>query len=85
MTRSSHHILKEIGTGLPTADPGMVYEAVGEAAAQAEIYARTAAEFAAVGDARGLAYSIRCAAAALQAAASMAEELRPSQRGGRAA
>lgn len=67
------------------ADPGLIFESVAEAAAQAEIYARTASEFAAIGDARGLAYSIKCAAAALQTAASMAEELRPSRQGGRAA
>lgn len=70
---------------LPAPDLSMVYEAVAEATAQAETYARTASDFAAVGDLRGLSYSIRCAAAALQTAASMAEELRPSQQGGRAA
>lgn len=67
------------------ADPSLIYEAVGEAAATAEAYARTASDFAAIGDAKGLAYSIRCAALALQAAAEMAEGLRPQQQGRRAA
>lgn len=77
--------LRQIVSGGPTADPGMIYEAVAEAAVTAERYSHTAAEFAAIGDMRGLSYAIRCAAKALETAASIAEELRPSQQGGRAA
>ena len=70
----------------PAPDLTSVFEAVAEAAAQAETYARAATDFAAIGDARGLAYSIRCASAALVAAADLADELRPSrQNGGQAA
>lgn len=83
--RNPPHILKEIRTGLPAADPSMIYEAVAEAAWTAERYSHTAAEFAAIGDMRGLSYAIRCAAKALQTATSLAEELRPSPQGGRAA
>lgn len=64
------------------ADLMPVFEAVAEAAAQAEVYARAATDFAAIGDARGLAYSIRCAAAALMTASGLADELRPSRQDG---
>ena len=63
-------------------DLSAIFEAVAEAAAQAETYARAATDFAAIGDARGLSYSLRCASAALVAAADLADELRPSRQGG---
>ncbi|TXN40674.1 hypothetical protein FV227_14045 [Methylobacterium sp. WL119] len=59
-----------------------VFEAVAEAAAQAEVYARAAADFAAIGDARGLGYSLRSAAACLMTASGLADELRPSRQAG---
>ncbi|TXN26163.1 hypothetical protein FV232_26290 [Methylobacterium sp. WL30] len=69
----------QVGNRLPTPDLVPVYEAAGDAARIAESYARAATEFAAIGDARGLAYSIRCAASALMTAAGLADELRPSR------
>ena len=59
------------------------FDAVAEAAAIAEAYARTAAEFAALGDARGLAYALRCATSAILNATEIATTLRPTcSRGG---
>ena len=66
----------------PAPDLTGVFEAVRDAAAQAETYARAATDFAAIGDARGLSYSLRCASAALVAAADLADELRPSRQAG---
>ena len=62
----------------------LAFESIAEAAATAETYAHAAMNFAAVGDARGLAYSLRCAAAALRTASEMAETLRPNREGRRA-
>ncbi|TXN15888.1 hypothetical protein FV219_01585 [Methylobacterium sp. WL122] len=71
---------------IPPADLTPVFEAVAEAAGQVEVYAHAATNFAAIGDARGLAYSLRCAAASLMAASGLADELRPSRQiGGRVA
>jgi hypothetical protein len=59
------------------------FDAVAEAAAIAETYARTAAEFAAIGDAKGLAYALRCATSAILNATEIAMTLRPTgSRGG---
>lgn len=59
------------------------FEAIVEAAGIAETYARTAAEFAAIGDSRGVNYALRQAAVALASAADTAASLRPhSLRGG---
>lgn len=62
---------------VPAPIPSLTLDAVAEATSQAAAYAQTATTFAELGDARGLLYAIRCAAAALQTAASMAEDLRP--------
>jgi hypothetical protein len=59
-----------------------VFEAVAEATSQAEVYAHAATNFAAVGDARGMAYALRSAAACLVTASSLADELRPSRQAG---
>ena len=67
-------------SGLRTITPtaGLAFDAVAEAASIAESYARNAAEFALIRDARGAAYSLNCAAKALAAAASAAQALRPA-------
>ncbi|MCJ2065186.1 hypothetical protein MKK63_21070 [Methylobacterium sp. J-088] len=64
----------------PTA--ALTFDAVAEAASIAEAYARNAAEFALIRDARGAAYSLNCAAKALASAASTAQALRPAQQNG---
>lgn len=64
----------------PTA--ALQFDAVAEAASIAETYARNAAGFALVRDARGTAYSLNCAAKALASAASTAQALRPDQQDG---
>jgi hypothetical protein len=64
----------------PTAS--LTFDAVAEAASIAEAYARNAAEFALIRDARGAAYSLNCAAKALASAASTAQALRPAQQDG---
>lgn len=62
---------------------GHTFEAIVEAAGIAETYARTAAEFAAIGDSRGVNYALRQAAVALASAADTAATLRPNgSRGG---
>ena len=63
-----------------TPTESLVFDAVAEAASIAETYARNAAEFALIRDARGAAYSLNCAAKALASAASTAQALRPAQR-----
>ena len=71
----------------PTApdDKGAVHGAIGDAMALAATYSDTAAQYAAIRDVRGLAYAIRSASACVLNAASLLDELRPSQRqGGRA-
>ncbi|WP_227440938.1 hypothetical protein [Methylobacterium sp. W2] len=72
---------------VPTApdDRGAVFDAIGTAMASAEVYAATAANFATLRDARGLAYSVRSAAACLSMAAELLDEVKPAPRnGGRA-
>ena len=54
------------------------FDAVAEAASIAETYARTAAEFAAIGDRRGVNYALRQAAVAIASAAESAATLHPS-------
>ena len=68
-----------------TPTDALTFDAVAEAASIAEAYARNAAEFALIRDAKGAAYSLNCAAKALASAASTAQALRPAQRteGGR--
>lgn len=65
--------------GYPAITPTtcLTFDAVAEAAGLAESYARSAAEFALIRDARGAAYSLNCAAKALATAASAAQALRP--------
>lgn len=66
-------------------DRGAVFDAIGAAMASAEVYAGTAADFSALRDLRGLAYSIRSAAACLSTAAELLDEVKPAPaRGGRA-
>lgn len=60
----------------------LAFDAIGEAATIAECYARTAGEFAAIGDGRGVRYALRQAAVAIAAAADAAATLRPSTDGG---
>ena len=55
-----------------------VFEAIAAALNEAATYASTGQQFAEIGDARGLAYATRCASAALLAAASLIEEVRPA-------
>lgn len=52
-----------------------IFGAVAEATATAATYAQTATAMAEIGDLRGAAYGIRCAAAAIQNAAELLEEL----------
>ncbi|MCJ2063249.1 hypothetical protein MKK63_11060 [Methylobacterium sp. J-088] len=65
-----------------TPTDALTFDAVAEAASIAESYARNAAEFALIRDARGAAYSLNCAAKALASAASTAQALRPAQQDG---
>jgi hypothetical protein len=59
------------------------FDAIVEAAGIAESYARTAAEFAAIGDSHGVNYALRQAAIAIASAADTAATLRPTgSRGG---
>jgi len=60
------------------------FEAIGEAAELAANYADMAVRFAAVNDARGAAYALRCAGASLLTATQAVEMLRPpaGRRGG---
>ena len=60
------------------------YEALGEAAELAANYADLAVRFAAMNDARGAAYALRCAGASLLTATQAVEMLRPpsGRRGG---
>jgi hypothetical protein len=55
----------------------LAFDAIGEAATIAETYSRAVAEFAAVGDDRGIRFALRQAAVALASAATVAETLRP--------
>ena len=73
-----------VRTPIPTApdDVGAVYDAISEAMAQAATYAETAVRFSDLRDARGLAYAVRSASACLLSAASLVDEVRPSQRRG---
>ncbi|WP_244474514.1 hypothetical protein [Methylobacterium sp. Leaf85] len=63
-------------------DRGAVFDAIGTAMASAEVYAATAANFATLRDARGLAYAIRSAAACLSTAAELLDEVKPAPRNG---
>lgn len=60
------------------------FEAIGEAAELAANYADLAVRFAAMNDARGAAYALRCAGASLLTATQAVEMLRqpPGRRGG---
>lgn len=65
-------------------DKGAVHDAIGEAMRLAATYADTATQYAAIRDARGLAYAVRSASACLLSAASLLDELRTSaSRGGK--
>ncbi|TXM66525.1 hypothetical protein FV226_23395 [Methylobacterium sp. WL12] len=59
-----------------------VLNAISDAVATCEAYSRTAGEFAALGDVKGLVYAVRCASAAILSAADLAGELRPSRQNG---
>jgi hypothetical protein len=72
--------MKALAEITPTA--ALTFDAVAEAASIAEAYARNAAEFALIRDARGAAYSLNCAVKALAAAATAAQALRPAQQAG---
>ena len=61
---------------------GAVFEAVADSMVVAGTYANAAVDFASIKDARGLAYAVRSASAALLTAASLVEELRPPGKGG---
>lgn len=62
---------------------GLNFEAIGEAAELAANYADLAVRFAAMNDARGAAYALRCAGASLLTATQAVEMLRqPSGRRG---
>ena len=63
---------------------GLSFDAIGEAAGLAAAYADMAVRFAAVNDARGAAYALRCAGASLLTATQAVEMLRPpsARRGG---
>ena len=61
---------------------GLAFDAVAEHAATAAAYADVAASFASLRDVRGTAYGLRCAAAAISAAASAAQTLQPVQQDG---
>ena len=81
-----------MSSALPTpngrAQPGaaIVFDEIGERAAIAATYAGTAADFAALGDRRGVSYALRCAAMALASANDAAMLLpRPAPRDGGAA
>ena len=56
------------------------FEAIAEMTATASTYAAVASDFAAIGDARGLAYALRSASAAILEAASLVEEVKPAIR-----
>lgn len=68
-------------------DTGLaIFAAVAEATATATAYAQTATAMAEIGDLRGTLYGVRCAAAAIQNAAELLEELTkaaPLKSGGR--
>ena len=57
-----------------------VFETIAEMTATASTYAACASDFAAIGDARGLAYALRSASAAILEAASLVEEVKPAPR-----
>lgn len=57
-----------------------VFESIAEMTATASTYAAVASDFAAIGDARGLAYALRSASAAILEAASLVDEVRPASR-----
>ena len=67
--------LKRAGDG---ARPALAFEAAAEAAEIARTYSETATAFAMIGDRRGLAYALRCAAAALVTASEAVQTLRPT-------
>ena len=67
------------GDGAPLT---LAFDAIGEAVCLAECYARTAGEFASIGDGRGVRYALRQAAVAIATAADAAATLRPSADGG---
>jgi hypothetical protein len=72
--------MRALATISPT--EALTFDAVAEAACIAEAYARNAAEFALIRDARGAAYSLNCAAKALASAATAAQALRPARQDG---
>jgi hypothetical protein len=53
------------------------FDAIAEAASIAETYARTAADFAAIGDIRGVNYALKCAGLAIVNATEIAASMRP--------
>ncbi len=54
------------------------FDAIAEMTACASTYAAVASDFATIGDARGLAYALRSASAAILGAADLVEAVRPS-------
>lgn len=67
---------------LRAARAALAFEAVTERATLAETYSRTAADFAAIRDRRGLSYALRQAAVAIASAADAASTLYPEHQGG---
>ncbi|MDP4026799.1 hypothetical protein Q8W71_29780 [Methylobacterium sp. NEAU 140] len=72
-------ILSRAGDGAPL---NIAFGEIAERAGIAETYARTAADFASVGDRRGASYALRQAAIALASAVDAAATLRPAHRDG---
>jgi hypothetical protein len=56
------------------------FEAIAEMTATASNYAALASDFATLNDARGLAYALRSASAAIIEAASLVEDVKPAPR-----
>jgi hypothetical protein len=61
-------------------DQAAVFEAIAESMATVGVYADTASRFAEIGDARGLAYALRSASAALLTANDLVQSVRPAPR-----
>lgn len=72
-----------IPNGRAHPDAAVVFDEIGERVAVAATYCGTASDFAALGDRRGVAYALRCAAMALASAHDAAALLpRPAPRDG---
>lgn len=66
--------------GIHPDNQAAVFETIAEMTATASTYAAVASDFAAIGDARGLAYALRSASAAILEAASLVEDVKPAPR-----